>query len=394
MATVLVTDGTERSALAVVRSLGRAGHRVLVAAARPRSLAAASRWCAGEFVLPDPLRTPETYATRLAATVAERKVEVLIPVTDASVLAVLAHRASFGAVCIPFADLDSFVRLSDKGAAAAAAQALGIRVPRQARADTPGAQVDLSALEPPFVVKPAHSVAGDAITRAKHPVVHAADVAEARDVLARLPATAFPALVQERITGAGIGVFMLVWNGALLAAFAHRRLREKPPAGGVSVYAESIAVDDAVLARSRRLLEHFGWNGVAMVEYKLDGATGEPVLMEINGRFWGSLQLAIDAGVDFPRLLVDAALGRPVTPVTSWRAGVRGRWFWGDVDHGLTRLRRSDRALHLAPDAPGRLSTLAALAAATLRFTPDQVFRLADPAPALRELGDRITGRG
>jgi len=47
-----------------------------------------------------------------------------------------------------------------------------------------------------------------------------------------------------------------------------------------------------------------------MVEYKIDSASGTPYLMEINGRFWGSVQLAIDAGVDFPRLLVECALGR------------------------------------------------------------------------------------
>jgi predicted ATP-grasp superfamily ATP-dependent carboligase len=266
-------------------------------------------------------------------------------------------------------------------------------VPRQQRVERRDSAVDLAAFAPPYVVKPAHSVAGDAGARARHPVVHAADANEVRTVLARLPATAFPVLVQERITGAGVGVFLLVWNGELLAAFAHRRLREKPPAGGVSVYAESITVDQAVLARSRALVDRFGWNGVAMVEYKLDGVTAEPVLMEVNGRFWGSLQLAIDAGVDFPHLLVDAVLGRPVTPVTAWKAGVRGRWFWGDMDHALARLRRSARALHLAPDAPGRLATLAGMAAATLRLSHDQVFRLADPGPALRELRDRFGGR-
>ena len=77
----------------------------------------------------------------------------------------------------------------------------------------------------------------------------------------------------------------------------------------MSVYRESIAADPALVERSRRLLEHFGWQGVAMVEYKVDERTGTPMLMEINGRFWGSLQLAVDAGVDFPRLLIECAEG-------------------------------------------------------------------------------------
>ena len=68
----------------------------------------------------------------------------------------------------------------------------------------------------------------------------------------------------------------------------------------MSVYRESVAADPDLVRRSRALLDAFGWCGVAMVEYKLDERTGTPYLMEVNGRFWGSLQLAIDAGVDFP----------------------------------------------------------------------------------------------
>jgi predicted ATP-grasp superfamily ATP-dependent carboligase len=59
------------------------------------------------------------------------------------------------------------------------------------------------------------------------------------------------------------------------------------------------------------LLGQFDWQGVAMVEFKVEANTGTPYLLEVNGRFWGSLQLAIDAGVDFPALLVDAATGKP-----------------------------------------------------------------------------------
>lgn len=75
------------------------------------------------------------------------------------------------------------------------------------------------------------------------------------------------------------------------------------------MYRESVVADPALVERSRRLLARLNWQGVAMVEYKIDASTGMPYLMEINGRFWGSLQLAIDAGVDFPRLLLEVATG-------------------------------------------------------------------------------------
>jgi predicted ATP-grasp superfamily ATP-dependent carboligase len=392
MARVLVTDGAERSALAVVRSLGRAGHEVLVAATRPRSLAAASRFCAAEVVTAPPLEEPAGFADALAAACSARGVALVVPVTDASMGAVLARRDALGGARVPVGDASAYARLSDKAAAGAAAATLGIRVPRQCVATTAN-DIDTAALRYPVVAKPARSVGERDGARRKHGVRHAATRAELERVLAALPATAFPLLVQERVVGPGLGVFLLVWDGALLASFAHRRIREKPPAGGVSVYAESVALDAGLLARSRALIDAFGFAGVAMVEYKVDAATGEPVLMEINGRFWGTLQLAIDAGVDFPRLLVDAALGGPVAPVTRWRVGVKSRWLWGDVDHAWARLRRSPAALHLPPGAPGRFATLAATIGTTLRFPPDHVFRLADPGPFVRESVDRLLWR-
>ena len=108
-------------------------------------------------------------------------------------------------------------------------------------------------------------------------------------------------LLQERIEGPGVGVFVCCDRGEPVALFAHRRLREKPPSGGVSVLCESAAArSDRRATSATRLLQALDWRGVAMVEFKRDLRDGSLRLMEINGRFWGSLQLAIDAGVEFP----------------------------------------------------------------------------------------------
>lgn len=81
---------------------------------------------------------------------------------------------------------------------------------------------------------------------------------------------------------------------------------------------------------ARTILDHVAWHGVAMVEFKVT-PNGTPYLMEINGRFWGSLQLAIDAGVDFPWLLYQMATSQPVDPVDGYNIGVRSRWLLGDL---------------------------------------------------------------
>ena len=101
---------------------------------------------------------------------------------------------------------------------------------------------------------------------------------------------------------------------------------------------ESVAVDPRLQEFSQRLLDSVGWHGVAMVEFKMT-PEGTPYLIEINGRFWGSLQLAIDAGVDFPWLLYRVVLGQSVEPVDNYAVGVRNLWLLGDLDHLYLRLK-------------------------------------------------------
>ncbi len=391
---VLVTDGEQRAALAVVRSLGRAGFSPLVAENRNGSLAGVSRFARGRFAVPDALAAPDRFAEAIADLARELDVDVVLPITDASVLAILAVRDRLGRAVVPFPSLEAFRRISDKQLVHAEASEVGLAVPAQCTvADrAAAAALDPTSLPFPLVVKPARSTTEIGGRRVKLLVSYARDARALRDRFAALPAEAFPVLLQQRVVGPGVGIFELVWDGRLVASFAHRRLREKPPAGGVSVYCESIAADPALVERSRALLDRFGWQGAAMVEYKLDAANGTPYVMEVNGRFWGSLALAIDAGVDFPRLLVELALGRAPAPLPPYRVGVRSRWWWGDIDHLWTRWRHSADYLALPPGSPGRWRTLANF----LALTPGArcpVLRFDDPKPFLRETLDWVRRR-
>jgi predicted ATP-grasp superfamily ATP-dependent carboligase len=392
---VIVTDGEQRSALAVTRSLGRAGHQVLVASARARCLAGGSRYARQEVTVPDPLQAPAAFAERIGELAGSFGAEAIFPVTEPSVLALLEHRAVLGEARLPYRDLARFRQVSDKAALLAAAPELGITAPSQEVIEGPAsiASLDPAHLQFPLVLKPARSVSGADGSRGKFGVTHAADAAELRARLAAYPAAAYPVLLQQRVVGPGIGIFLLVWRGETRAVFAHRRIREKPPAGGVSVYRESIAADPGLVARSRALLDRFGWEGVAMIEYKVDAATGTPYLMEINGRFWGSLQLAIDAGVDFPRLLLEALFDEPTAPPPPYREGVRSRWWWGDVDHLLLRLRRSDTELALPPGSPSRLQAVGDFLKLWRPGDRNEILRLGDFGPFIRETRSWLRGQ-
>lgn len=383
--TILVTDGEQRAALAAVRSLGAAGARVLVAATHAGSLAAASRFADREFVLPSPLTDPERFSGTLSDLVAGERAVLVLPITEPSLLALLPVREGIPAI-IPFARAGAFSAICDKDRVLAAAARHGIRIPQQRAVVSPeGAAEVAGGLRYPIVIKPSRSVVGAPGERRKTSVAYAHDARALESRLAALPPAAFPVLLQERIEGPGTAISVLIWKGELLAAFAHRRLREKPPSGGVSVLRESIPLDHDLLARSLALLADFDWNGVAMVEFKVDATTDTPVLMEVNGRLWGSLQLAIDSGVDFPALLVRAALGERVAPVTEYPAGIRTRWEWGDVDHALAVVRHSRAALSLPEDAPGRLRTVAAVLRGWFDGSRSEVFHSSDPRPFLRE---------
>ena len=95
----------------------------------------------------------------------------------------------------------------------------------------------------------------------------------------------------------------------------------------------SVPVSDDLRAQSERLLSGFAWHGPAMIELRRDSA-GDSWLMEVNGRFWISLQLAVSAGVDFPRLWVETLRGLPVQGPDGYDEVVL-RWLWGDVKRFL-----------------------------------------------------------
>jgi predicted ATP-grasp superfamily ATP-dependent carboligase len=391
---ILVTDGEQRAALAVVRSLGAEGHIVHVAACARHTIAGASRYTRRTWRVPDALEQPTQFADAVRTIVQQAEIEIVIPISEASLLAILPIRDRLAAR-LPFPDIDTFRAICHKGLVLDTAQSVGIAIPAQHTVTSVSAldTVPYDTLPYPLVVKPARSVAdgpstsaprdhpsGDAETRTKFIVRHAADREALRSILETMEPQAFPLLLQQRVIGPGVGIFVLLWNDTILAAFSHQRIREKPPSGGVSVYRVSRSMDHTLLDRSIALLRAFGWCGVAMVEYKVDERTGVPFLMEINGRFWGSLQLAIDAGVDFPTLLVRAATGEQPTPVVAYDTACGSRWWWGDVDHLIARLRHSNQALALPPDAPTRWAAVRSVLTRRAGDRPE-TFRLHDPSP-------------
>jgi predicted ATP-grasp superfamily ATP-dependent carboligase/CelD/BcsL family acetyltransferase involved in cellulose biosynthesis len=354
---VLVTDGENRAALAITRSLGRLGHEVLVGDKRESSLAQTSRYCSGRIRYPEPIGASEAFVDTVARIAREQRVDVVMPVSDITTFLLSRHRERFSCV-IACADYDVVELAANKVAIVDVAERIGVPVPRSLVVESPDAlPAGVDRLGFPLVIKPWRSRVWTSHGWASTAVSYAANLNELISALARRPAHEFPMLLQERIIGPGMGVFMCYHDGKPVAEFSHRRLRERPPWGGVSVLSESATVDPAARDYSIRLLNEIEWAGVAMVEFKQDTRDGVPKLMEINGRFWGSLQLAIDSGVDFPAVLMRAMTGEAIEPPPPYRVPVRNRWFWGDVDSLLVTMRGGSSA-QFAPSRADKVRTL------------------------------------
>lgn len=310
---------------------------------------------------------------------------MLIPISDVSSQLLLAKEDIVG-VKMAGPSASAYARASDKAHLLDVAAACGIMTPQQHVIESKSFErADLEDIEYPVVVKPARSVSAVDGKIERHGVHFVDSAPELRATIDKMSSSSFPLLVQQRTIGDGIGVFLLRSGRRTLLQFGHHRLREKPPAGGVSTYRESIEVPTDLRLRCESLLDELEYEGAAMIEFKRDAKSGEFVLMEINARLWGSLQLAIDAGVDFPTILVSLTMGLPIDLAPKAVVGVRSYWEIGELDHALAIGRRSRVQLHLPPQIPvGRRAAIRAI----FDHRPEdhrEVFRWRDPLPFLAE---------
>lgn len=386
---VIVTDGNERSALAVTRSLGLRGIPVFVGAETATSLTGVSRYCRESFVYPSPWTSPDEYRTCILNHARRWGVRVVFPMTDLAVeiLAELGAQAG-GSINLPIPSLGQYRALSNKYQLMGAAKRLGVPIPDTLFVPDGDVEKVLSQIERwPIVVKPGRSLMKMDGLWLKTSVMYAHNADELKKLYREIGYLREPSLLQARVVGEGQGVFGLLDRGKPVALFAHRRLRERPPSGGVSVLRESMALLQPITDYALRIMESAEWHGVAMVEFKVDTESGVPYLIEVNGRFWGSLQLAIDAGVDFPWLLYQLGTTGAVRHSTgSYEVGVRSRWWLGDLDHLLLRLRKSDSELSLPSGSPSKKETIVSFLRVWDPKTRSEVFRLSDPRPGLYEL--------
>ena len=387
MARVLVTDAARGSAIAIIQSLGRRGIGVVAADADPRAPGLKSRYADAAVVYPSPKDDPEAMVRTLLRAATEHAVDLIVPATDDVILPLTRARERFNGVCaLALADPAALATASDKLATLELARRLDIPTPRTALVTTIDEAVrEADGIGWPVVLKPRASRNYENGGVARFTV----EYAERRETLVeqmRRFEGRCAVLLQQYYAGEGHGIEVLADRGRPLAAFQHRRLREVPITGGASSFRESVALDPDLLRHSLRLLEDLDWTGLAMVEFKV-GREG-PLLMEVNGRIWGSLPLAVKSGMDFPARLAELYLDGPPNGRarldTGYRVGVRSRNLDLEILWIIAAARRR-RAYPFLPAPDRREAARVALRLLTPRDGYD-ILALDDPRPGLAEL--------
>jgi len=293
--------------------------------------AAFSRYSNRTVVYPSPLLNPLDCIDFLQRHIARHDYRMVLPM-EYETLSLMAqnHDAFSRYAYLPVVSHATLHRAQDKGEMLRLADHLGIPTPRTWHID------DLSRIHVlkdrfnyPVVIKPRKAAGAMGVC---YPETAAELETQYLSVHRRFP---YP-MIQEYIPreGPGYGAsFLFDEKGRVKASFVHKRLREYPVTGGASTLRESVRYDD-IRDMAQSLLQALGWFGVAMVEFKVDPRDGTPKLMEINPRFWGSLALAVTAGVNFPYLLYRMSCGEDFSPVERYPVGVRCRWLLpGDMLH-------------------------------------------------------------
>lgn len=328
---IIVTDASSKHGLGIVRSLGKEGMKPYVLSYKRNSLSSFSKYSKGEIVISEDYHIDE-----LLHKLVGLDVELIIAVGTYSFRKIIPWKSKLKAngVDVIAVDYDKLDFAFDKKRVYGYAEKIGVPIPKTIY---PKKIEDIEAisneLNYPCVIKGLLEVGDNAVDYAntKFELVE-----KYQNLCKKYKYTEEDGLpmLQEYITGSGCAFFAVYNKGICGLTFQHKRIREYPVTGGASVCAESYK-NILLESYGRALLDGLSWHGVAMVEFKLN-SENIPVLMEINPKFWGSTDLALEAGVNFPKALVDIHFGKTVHYSNKYKYPFRYHWpFHGDLLHGF-----------------------------------------------------------
>lgn len=313
---------------------------MVVGGDRHRGRAFHSRYAVRRTLYPHPGADLEGFVSTLCAELERDHIDVVLPTSDYTAIAISKAQERVSVHSRPVVPPHDALSLSmDKLRTLRAAEELGIDTPKTHVLESPeDLESILEVVEFPCVVKPRRGMGAIGV-HFVHTPEELRRVFAARSSWSDSVFAMDRSLVQELIPGEVHDVCLLFNQGEVRAALTQKRLITFPSRGGAGVYNET--TDEPELKEQAiAILRQLNWHGPAQVEFKVDLEHRRITLMEINGRFWGTLDLAVAAGVDFPTLACAIALHGDIEPVFRYRVGLRYRW---PIPYVILNARQSKR---------------------------------------------------
>jgi predicted ATP-grasp superfamily ATP-dependent carboligase len=307
---IITTHFDDHIGLAVVRSLGKNNIDFQVVSKTKNTLAGYSKYCKNKTIgLNDP-----DFFFKLSGN------DIIFPMVEETMLELAKNKSKLKCM-LGFSDYETLQTAGDKSLLIQHAMKHNIPCPKTFFITKPEDIHDcLAVIDFPAVLKPNRGAGGKGIQLINSPE-HLPAIAE------KILANKGRLLVQEKIP------FTAKYTIGALCNFEHelrrvcviKELRNYPVETGQACYVETVN-EPKLVKFAENLLKSLNFVGIADIDLVIDSRDNQPKLMEINPRFWGSLQVAINAGVDFPRLLHTMLINGDVEKCLSYTTGERCRY--------------------------------------------------------------------
>ena len=348
---ILVLEGEKPAAYAAIRSLQHSGYQITAASHLKINISRFSKYVSKFVSCPNIDKDMEDYKNWLLEEIKNGDYLTVFSFSDKTTKLLSENKSTLSAhTHIYQPDINTVDIVLDKSKTYQLAKSLGMNLPEIF--ETKGKKIDQLAAELtfPLVLRPKqknYSVDG----KIKYYKVTPDNYFWNRtDLLKKMPKF-YNELdkydLMSYVPGVGRGYFTIVDEQKTCGNFAHERIREYPVSGGASSLRKSIPFEE-IKAISLPLINALNFSGPIMIEYKYDPKTNKYYLIEVNGRWWGSLPLAIHAGVDFPKLLIGLINKEKINAedFASYKMGFTSRlliphdimWFVSCLIHGKFNL--------------------------------------------------------
>jgi len=297
---VLLLGQDYRILLSISRSLGRKNIQIHLGWCPKSSFVCKSKYVSKVHNIPLYSEEDDSWKKKLVSILKSERYTLVIPCDDKAILPVQKNRRELEKIAkFYLLSNKSFRITNNKKETYDIAKCLDIPIPVGRIINSPSKIEEIiTEFQFPIVLKPLSSYNLKNLEY-KNFVLKAYNPAELKKNLELLFQNNKEILVQENLIGKGIGIEVLAYQGQILFAFQHMRVHE-PLRGGASTYRKSMPLYPELFEASKKLMNSLDYTGVGMIEFKFNDSTGQWALLEINGRFWGSLSLALMAEADFP----------------------------------------------------------------------------------------------